>query len=125
MSYLRKGMKARSGGLFSDMADGRAIRPEQPDPENAALPGRRGPPETVPEEVRKLWDLLPRRERQRRRQRFFRAHPACCSRPVTTPQQKLVVQRCKKGTTPTTLFVFFCFKPAAVLTRRGGPLFKI
>ena len=47
------------GGFFPILADGRAIRPEQPDPENAELPGRRGPPETVPEEVRKLWDLLP------------------------------------------------------------------
>ena len=64
------------------MAEARAIRPEQPNPETAELPGRRGPPETVPEEVRKLWDLLPRRERQRRRRRFFRDHPACCSRPV-------------------------------------------
>ena len=56
--------------------------PEQPDPQTAEPKGPRGPPETVPEEVRKLWDLLPRRERQRRRRRFFREHPACCSRPV-------------------------------------------
>ena len=64
------------------MAAGRAIRPEQPEPETAGLPGRRGPPETVPKEILKLWGLLPRRERQRRRRRFFRVHAACCSRPV-------------------------------------------
>ena len=60
------------------------MRPEQPDPQTAELPGPRGPSETVPEEVRKLWDLLPRRERQRRRRHFFRDHPACCSRPFST-----------------------------------------
>ena len=57
--------------------------PEQPDPQIAESSGRRGPPETVPKEILKLWDLLPRRERQRRRRRFFRVHAACCSRPVT------------------------------------------
>ena len=56
--------------------------PEQPDPQTAESSGRRGPPETVPKEILKLWDLLPRRERQRRRRRFFRVHAACCSRPV-------------------------------------------
>jgi len=63
---------------------GRAMRPEQPDPQIAESSERRGPPRTVPKEILKLWDLLPRRERQRRRRRFFRsAHAACCSRPVT------------------------------------------
>ena len=61
---------------------GRAMGPEQPDPQTTGLSGPRGPSATVPEEVRKLWDLLPRRERQRRRRRFFREHPACCSRLV-------------------------------------------
>ena len=56
--------------------------PEQPDPQTTGPSRTSRPPETVPEEVRKLWDLLPRRERQRRRRSFFRAHPACCSRPV-------------------------------------------
>ena len=69
-------------GFFSDMAMRRAMGPEQPDPQTAELPGRRGPPETVPEEPLKLWGLLPQRERQRRRRRFFRVHAACCSRPV-------------------------------------------
>ena len=58
------------------------MRPEQPDPQTAESSGRRGPPETVPKEILKLWGLLPRRERQRRRRRFFRVHAACCSRPV-------------------------------------------
>ena len=56
--------------------------PEQPDPQTAESSGRRGPPETVPKEILKPWDLLPRRERQRRRRRFFRVHAACCSRPI-------------------------------------------
>ena len=56
--------------------------PEQPDPQTAESSGRRGPPETVPKEILQLWGLLPRRERQRRRRRFFRVHAACCSRPV-------------------------------------------
>ena len=56
--------------------------PEQPDPQIAVSSVRRGPPRTVPKEILKLWDLLPRRERQRRRRRFFRVHAACCSRPV-------------------------------------------
>ena len=64
------------------MAEARAIRPEQPNLRPRNLRDVEAPPETVPEEVRKLWDLLPRRERQRRRRRFFRDHPACCSRPV-------------------------------------------
>jgi len=64
------------------MAMGRAMGPEQPDPQTTGPSRTSRPPETVPEEVRKLWDLLPRRERQRRRRNFFRAHPACCSRPV-------------------------------------------
>ena len=64
------------------MAEARAIRPEQPNLRPRNLRDVEAPSETVPEEVRKLWDLLPRRERQRRRRRFFRDHPACCSRPV-------------------------------------------
>ena len=72
----------RRWGLFSDMADGRAISSEQPNLRPRDLRDVEAPSETVPEEVRKLWDLLPRRERQRRRRRWFRAHPACCSRPV-------------------------------------------
>ena len=73
---------ARDVGLFSDMAMGRAMGPEQPDPQTTGPSRTSRPPVTVPEEIRKLWDLLPRRERQRRRRRFFREHPACCSRPV-------------------------------------------
>jgi hypothetical protein len=38
----------------------------------------------VPEEVRKLWDLLPRRERQRSRRRYFRAKIACTNRAALT-----------------------------------------
>ena len=64
------------------MADWRAMRSEQPDPQTAELPGPRGPSETVPEEVRQVWASLPRRKRQRRRRRFFRDHAACCSHPV-------------------------------------------
>ena len=59
------------------------MRPEQPDPQTAESSGHRGPgPETVPEEILKLWGLLPQCERQRRRRRFFRVHAACCSRPI-------------------------------------------
>ena len=64
------------------MAMGRAMGPEQPDPQTSGLPGPRGPSETVPEEVRQEWASLRRRERQRRRRRFFRDQTACCSRPV-------------------------------------------
>ena len=68
----------------TQMAMGRAIGPEQPDPETAGLSGLGDPSETVPEEVRQEWASLPRRERQRSRRRFFRAQAACCSRPVST-----------------------------------------
>ena len=64
------------------MAEERAIRPEQPNPETAGLSGLGDPSETVPEEVRQEWASLRRRERQRSRRRFFRAQAACCSRPV-------------------------------------------
>ena len=66
------------------MAMGRAMRPEQPDPQTAGLPGPRGPSKTVPEEVLELWASLPHRKRQRRRRRYFHDQAACCSRPVST-----------------------------------------
>jgi hypothetical protein len=70
--------------LYSDMAMGRAMGPEQPDPQTTGPSRTSRPPETVPEEVRKLWDLLPRRERQRSRRRYFRAKIACTNRAALT-----------------------------------------
>ena len=61
---------------------GRAMRPEQPDLRPRNLRDLEFPSETVPEEVRELWASLPRRERQRRRRRYFRDQGACCSRAV-------------------------------------------
>ena len=66
-------------GLFSDMADGCVIRPEQPDPETAELPGHRGPSETVPHHLCQVWADLPRRAWQRSHRRYFRAKIACAN----------------------------------------------
>ena len=81
-AYLAQSPLNFSGGPFPEMAAGRAMRPEQPDPQTAEPPGPRGPSEMVPEEVRQVWAPLPRRKRQRRRRRFLRGQAASCSRPV-------------------------------------------
>ena len=80
--------------LFSDMADRRAIRPEQPDPETAELPGSRGPSETVPHHLRQVWADLPRRARQRSRRRYFRAKIACANRvsPASLDARVLILE---------------------------------
>ena len=61
---------------------GRAMGPEQPDPQTAGLSGLGDPSETVPKEVLEFWASLPRRGRQRSRRRYFRDQGACCSRAV-------------------------------------------
>ena len=68
----------------TQMAMGRGMRPEQPDPQTAGPSGLGDLSETVPEEVLELWASLPRRERQRRRRRYYRDQAACCSRPALT-----------------------------------------
>ena len=76
------------------MVDGRAIRPEQPDPETAELPGHRGPSETVPDHLCQVWADLPRRARQRSRRRYFRAKIACANRvsPASLDARVLILE---------------------------------
>ena len=64
------------------MAMGRAMRPEQPDPQTAGPSGLGDLSKTVPEEVLELWASLPRRERQRSRRRYLHDQGGCCSRAV-------------------------------------------
>ena len=45
----------------TQMAMGRAMGPEQPDPQTAGLSGLGDPSETVPREMLELWASLPRR----------------------------------------------------------------
>ena len=47
----------------------------------------------MPKELLELWASLPRRERQRRRWRFFRDQAACCSRPVSTETRSSIDTR--------------------------------